>query len=557
MTERELKRLTDQYWADGNGLEWYVQNLLPKELAYAKGRLPKDEQKKCLLVLMLGFTFEPLLQVLHAYQPTQVLMVLNEKYDVELNGSLQKQSGPDYYQNNFAGAFALLHNHNLLSDCPEIWPKPMKVAGDDPVAVFQFLRQELLPLMRDAEGKRNSTRVVIDITGAKKSMIVGAYMFAAFANVPVSYVDFDIYHPTWSKPYGYTCKIAELDNPAEKFSLREWAQAQALYEGYAFRAAQQLLRNQLMPAMQGWFTQGEIRAVESLGKALRIYQLWDEGNYSKAYETWQDNLSRFNALTVPLAVDELGANGYWPYDQNIDVLKQQVESLEGGPSGLASSLYLDLKRVIIYTSDELAKIDRLIEKSEDCRSALLRAAGLSEFLIKARIVYLWANDAATMYLGQNRSNRAQTTVANVDDMIINAMNVQAMISILAGWKSGLMAQVRTAQSRPGYQRINFEMELDQRVSGVVPLLDFWRNSSNGLQELARLRNKATHFCLPVSRQLARQCQQWVTANFDDYKNQLVVGFAKANLPVINKEDTEKLPWQKLCAICGVDFLPPP
>ena len=135
---------------------------------------------------MLGHSFEPLLQAIVAYQPTQVLMVLNNKYNDERDGEM---TGVRYYESNFEEAFDLLKENKLVSNKPTILPYPIREAGYSPVDIFRFLRQELLK--PDNENKR----IVIDITGAKKDMVAGAYLFAAFADVPVSYVDFEIYDP--------------------------------------------------------------------------------------------------------------------------------------------------------------------------------------------------------------------------------------------------------------------------------------------------------------------------------------------------------------------------
>src|SRR5207247_6584775 len=123
---------------------WYIANLLPRELQFAQhgNRLPVSSSCD-LLVLMLGFTLEPLLQVIATYKPKKVLMVLNKQYDVDIN---TRESGEVYFERTFRGAFDLLNNGPAvlaLTQRPQILPDPMKTAGDTPVAVFRFLRDDL------------------------------------------------------------------------------------------------------------------------------------------------------------------------------------------------------------------------------------------------------------------------------------------------------------------------------------------------------------------------------------------------------------------------------
>ena len=91
-------------------------------------------------------------------------------------------------------------------------------------------------------------------------------------------------------------------------------------------------------------------------------------------------------IACPLAVEELGAN--WYFKKNI---KKTISRMEG-LGGIEQSIYLKDGSIIIYAQDELKKIKRLIEHKEDYRSALLRAAGLSDFLLKARLIKLWMKD---------------------------------------------------------------------------------------------------------------------------------------------------------------------
>ena len=66
-------------------------------------------------------------------------------------------------------------------------PKLLNLTPDRPDAVFQGLCEHVLP------DRQAGKRVIVDVTGAKKSMVAGAFLFAAYADMPISYVDFDEY----------------------------------------------------------------------------------------------------------------------------------------------------------------------------------------------------------------------------------------------------------------------------------------------------------------------------------------------------------------------------
>ena len=148
----------------------------------------------------------------------------------------------------------------------------------------------------------NEEDVVIDITGGKKSMVAGAFMYAAYAGSRISDVDFEEYDPEERRPYGFGCKIGELTNPYEKFALHEWERVRVLYERYQFRDAQMLLMSRngkgksgtVIDAMKDYLPDSE-PAIQLLASILCCYEYWDAGCIMKL-QKWLD-ISR-NGLTL-------------------------------------------------------------------------------------------------------------------------------------------------------------------------------------------------------------------------------------------------------------------
>lgn len=549
--KEELKRRTHEYWKvkdwgdkDESKMQWYIRELLRGELA-CKQYLPiaiasdpnesaKAKDECDILVIMLGHSFEPLLQAIVAYQPTQVLMVLNKKYDDEKDGEI---AGFRYYQNKFEQGFDWLKENHLLIVTPEILPDPMREAGDSPVDIFRFLRQRLLMPINEHK------RIVIDITGAKKSMVAGAYLFAAFADVPVSYVDFETYNSEESKPYGYTCIIEEIASPTKTFRLRDWERVRQLCDHYAFRRAGEMLNDELIPAMKEkfegdekeLFTPDEIASAENLVNALHIYQLWDEGHFSAAYQVFER--CGLTTLPLPTAIAELGANNYWPQGQTIATLQQEVNTLQFGQNkDLDTSLYLQHEKLLAYADDELAKVERLREKSEDYRSALLRAAGLSEFMILARLIRLWHADQLLL----EGNNRTAIGDKKADTHLVRVIMFSQMLQILEG---------KEVKIRSYNLPLPTKLKL-KSATGAHLMGQFWSGLNFSPDELAKLRNNAIHFCIPVSADLAEQSFDLVKANLTDFKTWATT----FGLSTPNDIKTE-ITWRELSGAIALNFLP--
>jgi len=563
---QSLKKHTLQYWEHSRQnawqsveeqLNWYVRCLLPFEMKHAekKGNIQIKSKPCHLLVLMLGHSFEPLIQILRVYKPDKVLVVLNKKYNVMSGEEVDDMPGSQYFKSKFQFIFRTLTDQKMLDKEPEILPVPnnkgnFEEAGESPAEIFNFLRKHVLGELVEDAGKRNN--VVIDITGAKKSMVAGAYYFAAFANVSVTYVDFGTFHPGYGKPFGYTCKIQELESPREKFGLMQWIHVKTLVQQHGFLAAHDLVDDTLLPLMEQpidgghasddntmdekkntepWFVPGEIKAAEKLRDALKVCQHWEEGNYTIALQEWN---RRKQPCRLPAAIERLGQNSFWPSHSQINPLLNEVKKLQiGSPGNFDLSLYLDHEKLMIYAEDEIKKIKLLIEKKEDYRSGLLRAAGLSELLIKARFVLAWyRGDLVIKNVGDvNRSDIRQPQ--QLDEGVATSMGIPSLVKTLLG---------NTENIRIGRDWFRFLLS-----PSIRRMRQFWTQPEMTPEELAKLRNSAIHFTIPVSEQLASQSLNLVEKNLNEFDT---------NWKTQSAPDYVELTWEKLCKDCGVEFLPP-
>lgn len=580
-------------------LKRYIAELLPEELDIACTRqclpdLQKLRNGGCnILVLLVGHSFEPLLQAICAYQPQEVLLILNAEYGNrpgQLPGSVM-----------YRRMEKLLPNLKLQGSVGSTTALRQGVApltDDTPSAVFHFLLEHL---KADWETKS----IVIDITGAKKSMVAGAFFFAAYTNTPISYVDFDYYDEDRARPYGCACRIGLISNPYHDFSLRDWAEVRRLYEQYAFQAAQGRLealcrtmqKNKFFTDESGNPTR-EIVATNKLIQALEVYALWDSGNYRKAWEKLHKNVAFLKEKGgIPWAVTQLGASA-WPYASNDDVRQASRDLLNsfialkcGKPSPEKNaqpyeSIFAEAKvgLLIAYVYDELAKVQRLSEIKEDHRAAFLRAVGLEEFLLKTRIIFCLLHgqivDKRQNCVNPNHAYWLATFDALVehngtDDMrrflsvkecpYLRMNNVPFDAYFTSKFRDYMGCYWIENPTR-NWQAVMFDLSID---------------NCGQRSTLARLRGESIHTYLYVTQKIAEATVTLVKQSVDEFEDWIKRYYPAHYLDLDKKEaedttrtgevpgsnreircpDSDKKrvkspEWTKLCEWCGVDFLPP-
>lgn len=243
MDKDEIKNATRDYWDfsqnndPDSSLSRYIcereKGLDGKSLLEAELECARKEKRimanHCeILVLLVGLSLEPLLQSVCVHDPKRILLLLNEE-------GYPQEEWQDFAR-HMTAAVELLKKKGLIENRPQFLGEdvPNKSGYSTegkPSAVFKTLIENL----------HNENDVVIDVTGGKKSMVTGAFLYAAYTGARISYVDFEEYDDSERRPYGFGCKIGELSNPYEEFALREWERVRTLYERYQFRDAKLLL----------------------------------------------------------------------------------------------------------------------------------------------------------------------------------------------------------------------------------------------------------------------------------------------------------------------------
>jgi hypothetical protein len=510
-----------EYWEKRANYDCYIEELLGQELLCAsedpingsEPRLKKLAKPVHTLALTVGESFEPLLQVVCALRPKRIVLILNQQYP----GTSGKNQG-----NALKGYLKKLgETKNIPEEYrPTIADDDVEVKvieADTPTAVFRAL----LEAFRTSKSQPPDDYTnAVDITGAKKSMVAGAFLFAAHSGLPITYVDFDAdaYDKDFHRPYGHKCRIGQIADPYAAYQLREWERVRQLYNRYDFRGARELLETvahvmgAALEAQGGMplFNEIDILQVQALIGTLHMYETWDSGDYKQAL-TYKTPIS---PGALPDAVTQLGA----------DWFEVTGATVSDGPP----DFYGDQDKLKVYAFDELKRIGRLIEHNQDYRSAFLRAGGLSEVLMTARLV------------------------REIDDPSLRSKLLAALTTKTPNSRGLFLQLCKAPDENIRLDKLGLGGDWPEKPTLKKSMNKWWDSTSyfkenDGWQKFLDLRNSLAHRYVSVPRDLAEDALKFVSANFDDF-------FDTKNAEV--GLNTAAIPWSNLCTLFDLDFLPP-
>ncbi|MBD3213035.1 MAG: hypothetical protein GF311_10545 [Candidatus Lokiarchaeota archaeon] len=502
ITLTSLKQKTEEYWDERWNLDTYIRELFKFEFDYlTSNQAINSNEIKCeVLVLLIGYSWEPLFISICGHLPNILVPVINENYG-DIQGSAYRENLMEYLD--------ILKDIELLKDVPRFHPDPVElITSDNPKGVFTFLKNSVLPLMNQYDD------VIIDITGAKKTMVSGAYLFAAYTNTPISYVDFNDYNIKYGKPYGYSCFIEHFENPMEKFRLNDWTLIRSYYQNYSFDLAKNIVKNILFH-VKNFFNENEIENLENFVNVLNYYKLWDEGKFKEANLLYNNKDLRIPNLS---AIDKLGNS--WFDEKDFKNSLETVESI----ANLEKSIYNEDERLLIYTFNEFAKSKKLYNQ-ENYKSALQRAIGLFELLIKSRIIRMWLKNQYVLDSEGISQSRKQFNNVNKWDFEMGRISALKYMIYSLTWE------------RSGDKTLYIKKYQGHRKEKAPKLDKFWRYD-NEIREiktrynlktyphdfLCLFRNKSLHFCLNIPKNIAKLSHELLMQNIRDF----ILNWARGN-----------------------------
>lgn len=553
--ENSLRKETIDYWRrldrlkdknipeDQKFSEWkkefekYLADIFEKEIACATShpeRWPSEDQKAKVLVLLIGFSIEPLLFSLRAYQPEEVLLVLNRKYHKPNDG------------NKFANERVIPWLKTVGGKNLKIRPHPLKLPeGTNTGDFFKFLQENLAA----------EVNVVIDITGGKKNMVAGASLFAAYTGAKISYVDFEDYDEEFRRPYGYTCSVGFLPNPYEIYALRDWQRVRQHYEDFAFDQAAAELKAIAKNMSSEYFGPEQVRAVKLMCLVMQAYNHWMNGHCFRAHR-WERFLKKLSdgRFKMIAAVGKL--QSVWPR-------KTQLEKLARVKF---NELYFDTASVLVYADDEILKVEKIVQSQGDYRSGLLRAAGLNEVLFKARLAWLKKNGKMEMSpipQEEKESGTRDTSSSTGKAYVLEEADIKVLIGeniAASGAEIILIAEngKPIKKSRLRYKEMKIVCTKSADAETFMSMIANEQRTLflKQLTDLREIRNKATHAVIPVPEEIGELALAVAEANLADFKHWLQSPAFDNSTKSDTEEGRERPPkWKTLCEWCGLYFLP--
>lgn len=546
--EAKLKQWSRLYWGReeedtatrfylgplGTGSAWPPEPLLHMEMRHAEQRhaagehvlphRPSGDTQPLTLALLVGDSFQPLLQTIWAYRPTRLVFVVNEYYGSRRGADMT--SGRTQWLRLREQVLRLPPDKReaCSGDLAEsACPKPV---SDDPQSVFEYLHAALRTELADP-----NQRVVIDITGAKKTMVAGAFLLAAYTNAEISYVDFDSYDPDKRRPYGYTCRFREVNNPFHHLLLSQWERAAQAFERHDFAGARAALPAPAdLPGtrLAAWQT-----GLQQLGDFLDLCDDWENGYLHKAHELLQTLPALRNV--APQVVAAVGKG--WP-----DMTPDAEPSLD---------FLTDPEKLITYAYDELARAERLAgtKSHRNTRAAFVRAYALHETLMKARFIFAFL-DAGAFTVTTSGANWASNKLpdderAQATDWILLVLN-SGVEKRLMQLTDGDSADVRTW--RKGIKLYKSAISLPDLA--FLPID----------KKLSDKRNLIVHSYVPTPNDAMGEVIGLAQANLDDYRTQWAPLIQPRHDPAWEPDPDpfQRLTWSKLKTLCGLDaFVPDP
>ena len=561
----ELQHQTELYHQQGWEPEQFIMDLFGDQYRWLRATpcalVNATNSDWDVLVILVGYTWDPLLITICAHNPTTIVPVLNEEY-VDTNWNIKRDNLVDYLN--------LINNHyhqfNILPVIPNIYPDPVTPVEDTPVAVFKFLKDKVLPL------KQDNQNIIIDITGAKKSITAGAYLFAAFADITISYLDFEDYDIQYGRPFGWSGNIKHFDNPLEKFKILEWNKVRPYYESNSFEMAKNSIGEVIDAANDDeLFSREEIQTLTKLSHILEILKLWYEENNKPAL-----TLAAVFSITSPKRISQIlphaiiALGDYW-FDPN-----NPLEAFNGiAQAGhLEASIYANenIDKLLHYAVNEL-EICNIIYEKGDYRSALLRTAGLFELLFKARVINLWINGRYIFQEeGHHGENRNQIRARLVNEHGQNNGN-EIFIDlerelILNSNTTYLSKSLQWTANNPHFNLLRITVNNTHyeghRGNNANKLHPFWvfDHTAQNLQDLYNFgfyphgfirffRNNAIHFCLNIPSEVANLALRVTGRNLQDF----MANWVEIEGLDINNLIIRPPQWEEIINFLNLNFLP--
>jgi len=366
-------------------------------------------------IFLVGYSIIPIILSVAEIRPKKIIFITSYDTDYLVDWILEGiQSVNSDYHNKIKAS----NENRIIRDL------------SDPAFVYRFIEKII--------EENKESKIAIDITGGKKTMVAGSFMSSAMSKqCDIFYTDFEEYDPGQRQPYYNTEFLIQLPNPSEVFSINDWERLESLFDQFQYKEA----LNEL-DRIKGNINKNKQYFEERVNKKIGIiksyaqaYQCWDDYNYNEALQYLKDN----NALKKLSTIENKYNNKFRELKSKYnDFVKANNESIDN----CKREIYSDNFLLMYYILDRYNNADRRYEQKQ-LQGSFLRLITLVEFILT-----LWAennlseNDLSNISDKKNRiifrqlmsyflENTKHNIVQNVDlkslNILINKRNVHILI----------------------------------------------------------------------------------------------------------------------------------
>lgn len=257
MEWEQLVKLQDREKAN----QYYYENIWPWEKETVLARYQDNDFPAVYgLILMVGSSPEPLILTISILKPEKVFFIYTREFEKNMERiiaetvlaqrptQIDKPSQP-------IDSSDITEIYRLIKDCWKRWHQPASEKGK---------------------------KIVVDITGGKKSMVGGAAMAAALLNIPVTYVDYESYNKELRRPEPGSEYLRFLPNPLVTLGEVKKERAVSLFNHADYGQAAQLFC-EIIDDLRGPQAQALYLQMETYFDLANAYHDWDNLDFIGAY----------------------------------------------------------------------------------------------------------------------------------------------------------------------------------------------------------------------------------------------------------------------------------
>jgi hypothetical protein len=505
-----LRAFENAVWSDNPSL-FHDEIRWVRELAERETITPCD-----VLILLVGHSPEPLLLSVAHHRPQRVTFLYPRDGGVlDRLRKLWRAARPALREIGGSSWPLAAADLDVLEQPVGSPTRGAPFDDGNPAALFERVVEIV-----DAERKHDGAAIVLDITGAKKSMVAAAVVAAGDTDVATAYVDFESdYDATLRRPTPLSSRPGPFHNPYQSLSLRERGLLRSLFDQGRYAAVTELAGHLAdeagQPAMREVLGEArsvrEAQALHHIARVAEAHRSWSGAFFADALRLAQEE-----GVDLPRTVAVLAES--WPSEgaDRETILASVAERVVLSNPARPLAYFLD---VLAWT--EASPADR------PPRDEFLRLYGpLESFFCFACHAFL---DVEILNARDYESRAEQVDIrprgaaapdwaAILREVVENGLltNGAHALAALADGERHLRPQPDdlfrsprfkaefTKKSRSHFAKDDLPEVRYRNVGGPLSLGDYKRlrdghDEEPGLNRFRHLRNKATHWLVPVPR----------------------------------------------------------